>query len=797
MVIVSISFGGSIFILVLVVVVLKLKARARRNKKVDFQTMRHNLLESGDLLGQEGGHAWAELGRHEHAMNNNGGVVELRRGSVSMSNRQLGRGNFGEVFEATLTNGTSGTPSGSVVAVKSFNIENEASIAAAVAELGHEAAIMAHIGQHLNCVCLIGAVTKGVPKLLVIDYCENGSLKGLLEKRVKDRRQGPFTEMERLSAAHDVALGMDHLQSMRVIHRDLAARNVLVSKEMTCKVADFGLSRTRPDNKIYYESKNKQGGQIPLRWTAIEAMETGQFNTASDVWSFGVLVLEIYENGEMPYKLMANEEVIRRLLGGYRAPKPITCGSRVYDGVISRCWDSNPANRPQFKKIVKTISDLLDAHTRVALPQAAFSEQQHEGSGTFGVSSASDTYTGYSSPTAVQLLRGSTRNQQPQCTDSSHDVAYSVAVENESDGSGAENKYYDAGNIECDFEWAPDNADDQDNGARYTSVTQEVVDNAAQQVLGLGAGQSADEEYLLVASECVENGHTYDLAGNFHIHEPLPINMPAASTGTSLQNSMSGMRSDDPAFQRVQEHQTPDACMFEMHSDLDMVKPPSTNQTGKKTHKDKQGKNQSSELRERRDTGGMFSNPLRSLLSSSAPGGDNQTTGRRVEETHFGDEYSTMDHARVLHDRAGGYGVLNELGCSKMLTTVDGTALSRNYFSQENDRLKYARRKTSKHENAITGGLDGFSINQKTKEATEELHRHSIKYDELFDTWRACTWTFQLRAVHADLQANISAARGDQAMPNAASQLRQPNPWKGVDPNSEGYAQPNRITVAM
>ena len=106
-----------------------------------------------------------------------------------------------------------------------------------------------------------------------------------------------------------------HLARLHFVHRDLAARNVLVDAQRIAKVADFGLSRgTNPlkantgnddatgaveeEEQTYYRSKT---GIFPVRWTAPEAMEELKFTTASDVWSYGIVLAELFENGRTPY----------------------------------------------------------------------------------------------------------------------------------------------------------------------------------------------------------------------------------------------------------------------------------------------------------------------------------------------------------------------------------------------------------------------------------------------------------------------------------------------------------------
>uniref|UniRef100_A0A8C1PEF4 receptor protein-tyrosine kinase n=1 Tax=Cyprinus carpio TaxID=7962 RepID=A0A8C1PEF4_CYPCA len=140
------------------------------------------------------------------------------------------------------------------------------------------------------------------------------------------------------------------------VHRDLAARNILVNSNLVCKVSDFGLSRVLEDDpEAAYTTR---GGKIPIRWTAPEAIAYRKFTSASDVWSYGIVMWEVISYGERPYWEMSNQDVIKAIDEGYRLPAPMDCPVVLHQLMLD-CWEKSRSERPKFGQIVNTLDKLI------------------------------------------------------------------------------------------------------------------------------------------------------------------------------------------------------------------------------------------------------------------------------------------------------------------------------------------------------------------------------------------------------------------------------------------------------
>ncbi|XP_077964416.1 ephrin type-B receptor 3b isoform X5 [Gasterosteus aculeatus] len=215
-----------------------------------------------------------------------------------------------------------------------------------------EASIMGQF-DHPNIIRLEGVVTKSRPVMIVTEFMENGALDSFL--RLND---GQFTVIQLVGMLRGIAAGMKYLSDMNYVHRDLAARNILVNSNLVCKVSDFGLSRFLEDDPSDPTYTSSLGGKIPIRWTAPEAIAYRKFTSASDVWSYGIVMWEVMSYGERPYWDMSNQDVINAVEQDYRLPPPMDCPTALHQLMLD-CWVKERNLRPKFTQIVATLDKLI------------------------------------------------------------------------------------------------------------------------------------------------------------------------------------------------------------------------------------------------------------------------------------------------------------------------------------------------------------------------------------------------------------------------------------------------------
>uniref|UniRef100_A0A8C5QN57 receptor protein-tyrosine kinase n=1 Tax=Leptobrachium leishanense TaxID=445787 RepID=A0A8C5QN57_9ANUR len=283
----------------------------------------------------------------------------------------IGAGEFGEVYKGILKlPGKKEIP----VAIKTLKVgyTDKQRI-----DFLSEASIMGQFCHH-NIIRLEGVVSKYKPMMIITEHMENGAL----DKFLKDN-DGEFSPIQLVGMLRGIAAGMKYLSEMNYVHRDLAARNILVNSQLVCKVSDFGLSRVLEDDPE--ATYTTSGGKIPIRWTAPEAISFRKFTSASDVWSYGIVMWEVMSYGERPYWEMSNQEVMKAINEGFRLPAPMDCPSTVYQ-LMMQCWQQDRSRRPKFADIVsfldklirnpdslKTLAD-FDPRVSIRLPSTSGSE---------------------------------------------------------------------------------------------------------------------------------------------------------------------------------------------------------------------------------------------------------------------------------------------------------------------------------------------------------------------------------------------------------------------------------------
>ncbi|XP_061704531.1 tyrosine-protein kinase Fer isoform X3 [Cydia pomonella] len=263
---------------------------------------------------------------------------ELNNDDVQLLDK-IGRGNFGDVYKARLKT------SGQEVAVKTCRVALPEEQKRTFLQEGR---ILKQY-QHPNIVRLIGIAVQKQPIMIVMELVSGGSLLTFLRQRA-----AALGARALLAMCRDAAAGMRYLEAKNCIHRDLAARNCLVGDDHAVKISDFGMSR---EEEEYIVSGGMK--QIPIKWTAPEALNYGKYTSLCDVWSYGVLMWEIFSKGETPYAGMTNSRAREKIDSGYRMPAPEGCGEDVY-ALMLRCWEYEPDKRPHFHQLYSAIDNIYN-----------------------------------------------------------------------------------------------------------------------------------------------------------------------------------------------------------------------------------------------------------------------------------------------------------------------------------------------------------------------------------------------------------------------------------------------------
>ena len=281
--------------------------------------------------------------------------------------KEIGRGNFGIVFQgkAVLTEGEEEQ----LVAVKTLKDDSSE----ALADFVKEAKLMFSL-DHPNILKIHAVAMSDLPYYMITEYMDQGDLAQYLRGNAGSALKrymnplGSHRERTESSISHEppslskselldiclqVASGMEYLSLKNHVHRDLACRNCLVRKGLTVKICDFGMG-----HNLYSQNYYRVNGQavLPIRWMSPEAVVYGRFSIEGDVWSFGILMWEVFSFAIQPYYGISNEVVAERIRRGNVLDKPWNCPDNVYQ-VMQECWSMEAKERPTFSELIQFLKD--------------------------------------------------------------------------------------------------------------------------------------------------------------------------------------------------------------------------------------------------------------------------------------------------------------------------------------------------------------------------------------------------------------------------------------------------------
>ncbi|XP_020915021.1 uncharacterized protein LOC110252540 isoform X3 [Exaiptasia diaphana] len=275
---------------------------------------------------------------------------------------RIGSGSFGQVWKGSIC--------GKAVAVKMLNADASP---LDKKDLLSELEVMKSLKTHPNVVKLKGCITTSAvkcngatfyPPMVFLELVPYGDLLGYLRKgrgeddtyyNSREIKSPKVIDAKQLfSFSLDVARGMDFLSENKIVHRDLAARNVLVGDKLRCKITDFGMARVLNNQDIYTKRTN---GLLPVKWMSLESLLYQKYTTKSDVWSFGVVLYEIFTLGGRPYADMRGIEVLEMIKSGKRLSKPPHICDKLYT-LMLQCWSANPSRRPSFSSLSNIMAQL-------------------------------------------------------------------------------------------------------------------------------------------------------------------------------------------------------------------------------------------------------------------------------------------------------------------------------------------------------------------------------------------------------------------------------------------------------
>ncbi|EDQ89615.1 uncharacterized protein MONBRDRAFT_7936 [Monosiga brevicollis MX1] len=283
--------------------------------------------------------------------------------------KELGKGAYGQVVQAVLK--SHGSEAGVPVAVKMLTRGHGSRQQRQFAFEMHIMKLLHRAGPHRN-------VTQESPMMLATELMPLGNLRDYLHEHKPSSNSniedGGLSLPRLCDIAEGIASGMAFVSELRIVHRDLAARNVFVSRRLVPKIGDFGLGVLLDKSQETFVDSCQEG--LPMRWLAPEVISSGVFSYASDVWSFGVLLYELFTHGGMPYPGQTNEQVAASVVGGLRLSQPEDCPDAVY-GIMLQAFALKARHRPTFEALSSLLHEVSSRFKSGAADMDLLSRSNH------------------------------------------------------------------------------------------------------------------------------------------------------------------------------------------------------------------------------------------------------------------------------------------------------------------------------------------------------------------------------------------------------------------------------------
>lgn len=300
---------------------------------------------------------------------------ELSWDKLVVKNEKLGHGAYGHVFKGKIV----GVPP----AIEKYNRAEALDYTdcdcavkmlpkyatdAAKQEFRHEIELMKNLGFNEHLVNMLGCITVSAKSCLVLEHCCHRDLLRYVKNKKCDLEISRSVDdtidshKEFLNFAWQITQGMRFLVDKRIIHRDLAARNILITEQCgmkSAKVSDFGLAILSEPSE---NGEVTGSDRLPIKWLALECLEKAEFSFKSDVWSFGIVIFEMYSLGDVPFAEIEPTELIAHLKSGARPKFPLLATDKIEE-IMSSCWSEKSEERPDFDELSKLFATQLEQTT--------------------------------------------------------------------------------------------------------------------------------------------------------------------------------------------------------------------------------------------------------------------------------------------------------------------------------------------------------------------------------------------------------------------------------------------------